>query len=97
MGDEKRRQLLPEILSIEPPPSFFCRTYYEMGVGTVADYAKALEYYGKAASKGYSPAAEKLNLPVAMGAANPLKKNENKHNIVDLQHFEPPGADCKIM
>lgn len=38
-------------------------SYYEAGIGTLPDYPRALEYFGKAASKGYEPAAEKLNLP----------------------------------
>ncbi|KAF7727257.1 hypothetical protein EC973_007870 [Apophysomyces ossiformis] len=38
-------------------------TCYETGNGVPADYARALEYFGKAASKGYLPAREKLNLP----------------------------------
>lgn len=74
------------------------RTYYEMGVGTISDYAKALEYYGKAASKGYSPAAEKLNLPISTSVVNPLKRASDKHDSpTQLPHLEPTGADCKIM
>ncbi|KAG0174667.1 hypothetical protein DFQ28_005265 [Apophysomyces sp. BC1034] len=38
-------------------------TCYETGNGVPADYARALEYFGKAASKGYPPAEERLNLP----------------------------------
>ncbi|KAI8330642.1 hypothetical protein BC941DRAFT_440404 [Chlamydoabsidia padenii] len=36
-------------------------TYYETGFGVVPDYPKALACYDKAASKGYTPADEKLN------------------------------------
>lgn len=32
-----------------------------MGIGVEADYPRALEYYSKAASKGYEPAAAALN------------------------------------
>ncbi|KAI8584462.1 hypothetical protein K450DRAFT_216536 [Umbelopsis ramanniana AG] len=35
--------------------------YYEMGIGVPADYPRALEYYGKAATKGNEAAAAALN------------------------------------
>jgi TPR repeat protein len=35
--------------------------YYEMGIGVPANYPRALEYYGKAATKGNEAAAAALN------------------------------------
>lgn len=43
---------------------FDSSTYYEDGIGTIPDYPRALEYFGKAASKRHAFAAAKLNLPV---------------------------------
>ncbi|CEP18499.1 hypothetical protein [Parasitella parasitica] len=39
--------------------------YYEDGIGVTPDFPRALEYFGKAAAKGYPLAAEKLNRPMA--------------------------------
>ncbi|KAI9312001.1 hypothetical protein BX666DRAFT_1991829 [Dichotomocladium elegans] len=48
-------------------------TYYEEGVGVRVDYARALECFGKAASKGYTPAAEKLNQPISLSSIRSSK------------------------
>ncbi|CAO0791304.1 unnamed protein product [Mucor circinelloides] len=52
--------------------------YYEDGIGVAPDFPRALEYFGKAASKGYQPAAEKLNRPMADGSRRrrTMKKDE---------------------
>jgi TPR repeat protein len=62
------------------------RKYYEDGIGVTPDFPRALEYFGKAASKGYQPAAEKLNRPMADGTRRKrtLKKGEKE-------------ADCKFI
>ncbi|KAI8341548.1 hypothetical protein BD560DRAFT_493395 [Blakeslea trispora] len=44
------------------------RLYYENGTGTEPDFPRALEYFGRAASKGFQPAAEKLNQPLTSKA-----------------------------
>jgi TPR repeat protein len=56
------------------------RKYYEDGIGVTPDFPRALEYFGKAASKGYQPAAEKLNRPMADGTRRKrtLKKGEKE-------------------
>ncbi|KAI8642029.1 hypothetical protein BD408DRAFT_417227 [Parasitella parasitica] len=41
--------------------------YYEDGIGVAPDFPRALEYFGRAAAKGYPLAAEKLNRPMADG------------------------------
>lgn len=50
------------------------------------DFPLALEYFGKAASKGYQPAAEKLNRPLADGSRRskkgPLDKKQNYLTVV---------------
>ncbi|GAN00998.1 hypothetical protein MAM1_0004d00427 [Mucor ambiguus] len=55
--------------------------YYEDGIGVAPDFPRALEYFGKAASKGYQPAAEKLNRPMADGSRRrrTIKKDEKDH------------------
>lgn len=55
-----------------------CSKYYEDGIGVAPDFPRALEYFGKAASKGYQPAAEKLNRPMADGSRRrrTMKKDE---------------------
>ncbi|KAK4516335.1 glycoside hydrolase 3 protein [Mucor velutinosus] len=55
--------------------------YYEDGIGVAPDFPRALEYFGKAASKGYQPAAEKLNRPMADGSRRrrTVKKDEQDH------------------
>ncbi|KAF7730661.1 hypothetical protein EC973_001610 [Apophysomyces ossiformis] len=50
-------------------------TYYEDGVGVPSDYSQALQCFNKAASKGYSLAAEKLNRP------NHEHKLQNKQKL----------------
>lgn len=61
-----------------------CSTFYEDGIGVMVDYPRALEYFSKAASKGYTLAAEKLNQPV-----NQLH--------VSMQCHKPDANDCTIM
>ncbi|GAA5805837.1 hypothetical protein HPULCUR_011363 [Helicostylum pulchrum] len=60
--------------------------YYEDGIGVTPDFPLALEYFGKAASKGYQPAAEKLNRPLADGSRRskkgPLDKKQNYLTVV---------------
>lgn len=55
------------------------------------DFPLALEYFGKAAAKGYQPAAEKLNRPLADGTRRRLKKNvtDKKENYVTVVVSEP--------
>jgi TPR repeat protein len=60
------------------------RTYYESGIGVDADYPRALEYFGKSASKGYVPAAERLNLP-------------EKTKIKAVKPVASSSVDCLIM
>lgn len=58
------------------------RKYYEDGIGVAPNFPLALEYFGKAASKGYQPAAEKLNRPLAADGTRrcktKLKKLQNQ-------------------
>jgi TPR repeat protein len=63
------------------------RQYYEDGVGVLPNFPLALEYFGKAASKGYQPAAHKLNRPIPKVAQDEdeneqiyFLKNNNKTN-----------------
>ncbi|ORX59406.1 HCP-like protein [Hesseltinella vesiculosa] len=65
-------------------------TYYEDGIGVEADYARALEYFGKAASKGYRPAAERLNLP----EKSIIKKNSSPHKS---RASTASSVECTIM
>lgn len=55
------------------------------------DFPLALEYFGKAASKGYQPAAEKLNRPLADGTRRRLKKNalDKKENYLTVVVSDP--------
>jgi TPR repeat protein len=59
---------------------FIYSKYYEDGIGVTPDFPLALEYFGKAASKGYQPAAEKLNRPLADGSRRQKLKKENALN-----------------
>ncbi|KAI9489637.1 hypothetical protein BDB00DRAFT_842355 [Zychaea mexicana] len=54
-------------------------TYYEDGIGTAPDYNRGLEWFSKAASKGYAPAAEKLNLPKNAFPAQPQQQQHRQH------------------
>lgn len=67
-------------ISIHPLTHLYSK-YYEDGIGVAPDFPRALEYFGKAASKGYQPAAEKLNRPMADGSRRKrtLKKDEQGH------------------
>ena len=51
----------------------------------------ALEYFGKAASKGYQPAAEKLNRPMADGSRRKLRKStlDNSQDYLTVVVSEP--------
>lgn len=55
------------------------------------DFPLALEYFGKAASKGYQPANEKLNRPLADGTRRKLKKSgtESKENYLTVVVSDP--------
>lgn len=53
--------------------------YYEDGIGVTPDFPRALEYFGKAASKGYQPAAEKLNRPMADGSRRRRTLKKEQH------------------
>ncbi|KAI7877821.1 hypothetical protein K492DRAFT_238934 [Lichtheimia hyalospora FSU 10163] len=59
-------------------------TFYEDGIGVMVDYPRALEYFGKAASKGCTLAAEKLNQPV------------NQHHV-SMRCHKPDVNNCTIM
>jgi TPR repeat protein len=79
----------------------FVRYYYEMGVGVPADYPRALEYYGKAATKGHEAAAAALNRndSDSQGNGNGITKvvhhgNHNKH-VVD--RHSKNSKDCAVM
>ncbi|KAI9496839.1 hypothetical protein BDB00DRAFT_807481 [Zychaea mexicana] len=61
-------------------------TYYELGVGISVDYPRALEYFGKAASKGHVEAAEKLNRPVVVPTPPAVKAQDSS-----------PRQRCHIM
>lgn len=51
--------------------------YYEDGIGVPADVPRALEYFGKAASKGYPLAAEKLNRPLTGESVTHVKHDDD--------------------
>lgn len=63
------------------------RKYYEDGIGVTPNFPCALEYFGKAASKGYQPAAEKLNRPMADGTRR--KRTLKKNGKEDASKFIP--------
>ena len=72
-------------------------------MGITIDYPRALEYFGKAASKGHVEAAGKLNLPATVlpsSSAPPLplpKNNNNKKLQVSLMQQQQKQDRCYIM
>ncbi|KAI7886967.1 HCP-like protein [Lichtheimia hyalospora FSU 10163] len=73
-------------------------TYYEDGIGTLPDYPRALEYFSKAASKGYAPAEEKLNVPTtsfATGASSStqLSSENASSKLSSLRIKRQPAAE----
>ncbi|KAI7852058.1 hypothetical protein BDC45DRAFT_514212 [Circinella umbellata] len=78
-------------------------TYYEIGVGISIDYPRALEYFGKAASKGHVEAAGKLNLPVAVTSSSSttsltLSENSNNKKLqASLMQQQQKHERCYIM
>ncbi|KAI8391248.1 uncharacterized protein BYT42DRAFT_542836 [Radiomyces spectabilis] len=74
-------------------------TYYEEGIGVSKDYARALEFFSKAASMGYQPAAEKLNRPVTMPAKTvATAKSAQVDDEIDTRSTpKKSDANCFLM
>jgi TPR repeat protein len=66
---------------------FIYRKYYEDGIGVTPNFPLALEYFGKAASKGYQPAAEKLNRPSADGTRRKKSKMDDQQQQQQQQDY----------
>ena len=70
-------------------------------MGISIDYPRALEYFGKAASKGHVEAAGKLNLPVTVLSSSApslaLPENNNKKLQVSLMQQQQKQERCYIM
>ncbi|ORY95365.1 hypothetical protein BCR43DRAFT_505882 [Syncephalastrum racemosum] len=68
--------------------------FYEEGRGLpAADYPRALQWFGKAASKGHRDAAQKLNLPDVL-THSPVPPSTPRH-IPKPRRFQP--FNCNIM
>ncbi|KAI9274673.1 hypothetical protein BDA99DRAFT_498207 [Phascolomyces articulosus] len=80
---------------------FTLGTYYEIGVGITIDYPRALEYFGKAASKGHVEAAGKLNRPVvkpSIPSSSNKKLPSTSITTKTVQRYQPHQVErCCIM
>lgn len=68
-----------------------------MGIGVEADYPRALEYYSKAASKGYEPAAAALNQHDAGSGKLASTKPSRSQTGRDNDHVANKDKECIVM
>jgi TPR repeat protein len=65
---------------------FFFRIYHEQGIGVHPDYAIALEWFSRSASKGYGPAEDKLNAPT--NKRKSISNFENKYKRSNKRYYD---------